>query len=328
MHHRVRTTLRYLAVVTVLVLAGAALWIGPYAFRVHHVTADPQAGFHSGYFLYVPRRLAVDAQGTGMVLVQPNNSGVTSNDPGVHVRDAWWTGFERQRIADELGTPLLVPTFPRSATNWRVYTHALDRDTLTTRVPELARLDLQLLAMVDDARVRLAQAGTPVAPHILIQGFSASGMFANRFTVLHPERVRAAAIGSPGGWPVAPVPEADGMALGYPAGVADLQALTGRAFDAAAFARVPQLVYMGATDDNDSLDFKDGWDPPMSTLVDTRFGATPVARWTASEALYKGAGIRARFDLVPDVGHDRKALQDRSTAFMRDVLRQDGRRLE
>ena len=38
-------------------------------------------------------------------------------------------------------------------------------------------------------------------------------------------------------------------------GIADLDALTGKPFDAAAFARVPQFLYMGDADDNDSLDF-------------------------------------------------------------------------
>ena len=57
----------------------------------------------------------------------------------------------------------------------------------------------------DDARGRLRAHGTPTDPRVLLQGFSASAMFANRFTVLHPQRVRAATIGSPGGWPIAPV---------------------------------------------------------------------------------------------------------------------------
>ena len=145
-------------------------------------------------------------------------------------------------------------------------------------------------------------------------------MFANRFTVLHPQRVRAVAIGSPGGWPIAPVAKVGADALPYPAGIADLAALTGKPFDAAGFARVPQYLYMGDADDNDSLDFEDGWGRPMSAEVDRLFGDTPVTRWKQSEALYARAGANARFELVPGIGHDRKALQDRSTAFFRQVL--------
>jgi hypothetical protein len=35
-------------------------------------------------------------------------------------------------------------------------------------------------------------------------GFSASGAFTNRFTLLHPEMIKAASIGAPGGWPIVP----------------------------------------------------------------------------------------------------------------------------
>ncbi|HWS78969.1 MAG TPA: hypothetical protein VN205_11420 [Thermomonas sp.] len=299
---------------------GVAVLLGPYALRVDRIAARPGQGFHSGYYLYVPTSLQRDANGRATLLVQPNNSGRISDDVDAHRRDAWMTGFERKRIADELGVALLVPAFPRPARDWQVYTHALDRDVLTTRDPVLARLDLQLVAMIDDARGRLHARGTEVDPRVLLQGFSASAMFANRFTALHPDRVRAASIGAPGGWPIAPMAKVGVEALPYPAGIADLAALTGQPFDAAAFARVPQYLYLGAADDNDSLDFGDGWDKPMASEVDRLFGDTPLARWPQAEALYARAGANARFELVAGVGHDRKALQARSTAFFRRVL--------
>ena len=54
--------------------------------------------------------------------------------------------------------------------------------------------------------------------------------------------------------------------------------------------------------------------------MDRLFGDTPLARWTHAETLYAPAGANARFELVRGVGHDRKALQDRSTGFFRQVL--------
>ena len=85
---------------------GVAILLGPYAWRVQHVEADAGKGFRSDYYLYVPTALRRDAGGHASLLVQPNNSGSTSDDISVHRRDAWMTGFERKRIADELGTPL------------------------------------------------------------------------------------------------------------------------------------------------------------------------------------------------------------------------------
>ena len=83
-------------------------------------------GFHSGYYLYVPNPLRRDARGMATLLVQPNNSGRTSDDIAAHERDAWMTGFERKRIADELGVALLVPAFPRTARDWKPEPIAID----------------------------------------------------------------------------------------------------------------------------------------------------------------------------------------------------------
>ena len=319
---RRRTVLFALGTIVALGVIGAGSFAGPYALRVRGFAAEPQRGFHAPFYLYVSpgaRRLA--AAGTPVtILVQPNNSGRTSDDVSVHERDAWWTGLERQRIADELQVALLVPAFIRPATDWTVYTHALDRDVFTTKRPELARPDLQLIAMIDRARAALAQDGMSSDDRILIQGFSASGMFANRFTLLHPERVKAATIGSPGGWPVSPLPSASLEQLPYPAGTADLAQLAGRPFDVETFKSVPQLFVMGSLDDNDSVDFEDGWEKPAAAQVERLFGATPVARWPKAAAMYEAAGSKAKFVLVDGVGHDRKALQGRSTAFFHEVL--------
>lgn len=299
-----------------LVGAAAAVFLGPYALRVERFDADPGDGRHAPFYLYVPP----SAPEPLTILVQPNNTGRPSDDRATTARDAWLMGFGRSALADELGVALLVPAFPRPMSDWRVYTHALDRDALTTELPELARLDLQLVAMIDAAAARLREQGHAVRERVLIQGFSASAMFANRFTLLHPDRVLACAAGSPGGWPVAPVAEHAGERLPYPAGVADLEELTGRPFDAAGFAAVPQLHVLGSLDDNDSLDHRDGWDEEPALQVERLFGATPLERFDDAEALYAGAGVEARFLLVEGAGHDRKGLQPHTTEFFRAVL--------
>ncbi|MBL9141994.1 MAG: hypothetical protein JNK53_09030 [Phycisphaerae bacterium] len=326
LHGRLGVLVRYaaLGIALIVAVAGlvAAILFVPFLARVERHGAQPDRGFHAPYFLYVPpgaRARGTDG-GRMTLLVQPNNSGINSDDAQVHEDDAWWTAFGRARLADELGVALLVPAFVRPAADWQIYTHALDRDSLTTNRPDLARPDLQLIAMVDDARAALAAEGCAVDERFLLQGFSASGMFANRFAALHPNRVKAVAAGSPGGWPIAPVSSWNGQTLAYPAGVADIADFTGKPFDAAAFCAIPQLVVMGDLDDNDSVDFRDGWDEFEATQVDELFGVTPLARWDAAKAIYRAARANAMFLLVPGVGHDRRALQEHSTRFFLDVL--------
>ncbi len=307
------------AIIIGAVCVVAAVVLGPYVVRVQRFRASPTAGFHADFYLYVPSG-ALDGGGPATILVQPNNSGINSDDPDVHRDDAWWTGFGRHWIADELGVVLLVPAFVRPAEDWRIYTHALDRDTLTTKRDDLRRIDLQLIAMIDAARASLAEGGAKVDEKVLIQGFSASGMFANRFTALHPERVKAAAFGSPGGWPIAPATTVGTDPLPYPLGVSDLEELVGRDFDQSAFASVPQLVVMGSLDDNDSLDFRDGYSEDQAALADRLFGSDPRSRWDDSQRLYGAIGAQAKFLLVEGVGHDRKKLQPHTTEFFARIL--------
>jgi hypothetical protein len=317
-----RVIFRVLAGIMVAFAVVAAIILGPYTLRVRHFEASPANGYHADFYLYI----SPGANGTARageaatILVQPNNSGINSDDPRVHRNDAWWTGFERYRIANELGVVLLVPAFIRPGEDWFIYTHALDHDTLTTERADLKRIDLQLIAMIDHARSELAADGIQSNEKVLIQGFSASGMFANRFTILHPDRVKAATIGSPGGWPTAPLRAFDGEQLRYPAGVADLEALTGIPFDAMAYSAVPQLIYMGSLDDNDSLDFTDGWNEEAAEQVNRLFGGDPLARWDAAREIYQTAGANVQFLLVDGIGHDRKALQRYSTEFFKDIL--------
>jgi len=307
-------------VITILTVTAIAL--APYALRVQYFSANPAHGYSAGFYLYISpdaKRMASNEK-FATILLQPNNSGISSDDPKIHRREVWWTGFERRKIADELGVILLVPAFIRPGEEWHIYTHALDRDTLTTERTDLKRIDLQLIAMVDQARTELAKSGIQTDEKILIQGFSASGMFANRFTALHPERVKAATIGSPGGWPIAPVEIFDGEQLRYPVGIADLESLTHIPFDSAIYNAVPQLIYMGSADDNDSLDYSDGWEQEDTQLVDRLFGTDPLSRWEDAKSIYEKAGANTQFLLVDGIGHDRKILQKYSTEFFKKVL--------
>ena len=310
-----------LVITAVIILIPVAV-IGPYALRVQHFGANPDGGYHADFYLYVSPTSKRSARAGEQVtiLVQPNNSGTKSDDPSVHRKDAWWAGFERQKIADELGVVLLVPAFIRPGDDLDFYTHALDRDSLTTKRIDLRRIDLQLIAMIDHARAELAKDNIQTDEKIFIQGFSASGMFANRFTSLHPDRVKAATIGAPGGWPIAPIADFNGELLNYPAGIADLEVLTGKGFDAATYNSIPQLIYMGSLEDHDSLDFTDGWDEAAAQRVEKLFGADALSRWDDAESIYLTEGANAQFLLVDGIGHDRTELQKYSTEFFKNVL--------
>jgi len=273
--------------------------------KIIRVDARPDKGFSYAYYIYVPDKLRdkSEQKKTHTFLVLPNNTGKISDDMGVH--DAYvkkemnnWRG-----VADRIGVALLMPVFPRSETNWRIYTHALDRDSLLTDKKEFSRFDLQLIAMIDHARAGLKKEKLKFGPRVLMNGFSASGMFTNRFVFLHPDRVKAAVIGSPGGWPIAPADAYKEKMLRYPIGTGDMKTVSGKKLDLKTLRKVPLFLLLGDKDDNDSVPFSDGYDEEDKVLIFELFGKTPVERWPVSQSLYQQSGLDAVFKLYPGIGH-------------------------
>jgi len=262
------------------------------------IAADPQNGFSWPYYLYVP----LYVKSPGAILVEPNNTGSVSDDPAVHDAAARNLIQNKRYWADELGSPYLVPTFPRPATGDTGYTHALDRGAILTSVAGLGRLDLQLMAMIRDAQAELSDKGITVGSKVFLVGSSASGSFVSRFAMLHPEIVQAASIGCPGFGPIVPVSSWNGQNLPYPEGVADLKDLVGREFNAASFRTVPLQVWVGDEDYN-----VDPWwnpaDPEVSLIIAAFGGRHLYSRWPRYEAAYYSITSMAQFVVFPGMGH-------------------------
>jgi PGF-CTERM protein len=229
-------------------------------FDVTRIDANPDAGFEYPYFLYAPAALERDAGGP--LLVEPNNTGTATDDYGRHreaarsTAEGEWNGGSGRVISDRLAVPFLVPAFPRpreEPVDYTHYTHQLDGNTLAIEGTKLERIDEQLLAMAEDARSRLSDRGYPVGDGLVLNGFSASGNFVNRFAALHPDEVVSVTAGGVNGMGILPRERAKGFDLEYHVGVADVEALTGEPFDPEAYGEVNQFLYMGSLDFNDTI---------------------------------------------------------------------------
>ncbi len=284
------------------------------------IEAKPGKGFAYPYYLYVPPELreAAARKQRQTILVLPNNTGAVDDALETHEANVKKRLGMSGAVASFLKVALLVPVFPRPKTDWRIYTHALDRDSLITEKKEYRRFDLQLVAMIDDARAHLsAKEKLKFDRRVLLNGFSASGMFANRFTFLHPKRVKAAAIGSPGGWAIAPVASYKGKTLRYPIGTGDFKIVAGDEPDWKNLRKVPLFIFLGDQDDNDSVVFGDSYEEEDKNLIFELFGKTPVERWAISKTLYEQARLNAEFRLYPNVKHDiTPEMRDHIRAFL------------
>lgn len=289
------------------------------------VNADSRKGFEFPYVLFVPKQ--VEGSASQHLLIEPNNTGVVDDNLEVHRAAAIHAAMESgvgHAVAKHLGMPLLVPIFPRPKSMEDVYTHSLDRDTILIQAGPLHRIDLQLIAMAEDARKRLADLGRPVDQKFLMTGFSASGLFANRFTFLHPDVVAAAAYGGLNGFIMVPVEEMRSQRLEFPLGLADYKTIVGHPFDRATYSRIPQFAYMGEKDDNDAVLYDDAYPEPERSLVFDLFGRKMMPdRWSAVQAVYRQRKLPIEFKTYPGIGHGTDGkIHSEVADFFRRAIRQ------
>ncbi len=210
------------------------------------VGKDIEKGFFWDYILYIPDIISCD-----YILVTPNNTGFCSPDINTHFNSAKIGMTNYSDLANILGSVLLMPVFPRPVSDNVYYSHSFDRNTILLEQEDMERLDLQLLAMIDDARERVQSDGFQLDKKIALLGFSASGDFVDRFTFLHPERVKAAVFG--GCSLMVPLSEYNGENLPYPIGIFDYRELTGKEFPAEEFFLVPRFVFTGDKDEGGNM---------------------------------------------------------------------------
>ncbi len=271
---------------------------------INEVSKDQAKGFYWDYLIYLPAVIK-----NHYILVVPNNTGFHDNDINVHKEYAYGEVNSRKNFADRLGIPLLVPVFPRpdDETDATIASQYLGRGTFETEIIELSRQDLQMLAMVDDALEKLKEDGYTFSTKILIWGYSASAIFSSRLTILHPDRIKAAAFGGHG-WSIVPTSRVDDLDLPFPYGVFDLEELTGSEFDASSFADVAIYSFMGVIDDN-------GWgmhwyvgteinSGQFYDSFDNKFGTTAPELMDSAENIYSFATSNATFHLYEGVGHE------------------------
>lgn len=268
------------------------------------VPAQIQKGFQHDYLLFIPTGTILDDRTT--LLVEPNNTGTVSDDIDVHLKAAIRLASMRSvghDVAKALKIPLLVPVFPRPESQPLIYTHALDRDVQLITTGSLERLDLQLIQMVADARKKLSEMRIYTEPKFFLNGFSASASFTNRFSFIHPELVKALAIGGFNGELMLPTKKIEKTKLNYPLGVNDFSKMYGKNFNHKAFSAIPQFIYMGAEDDNDAVLYDDAYDENERRTIVELIGDPVQPRFAQCIKIYQENQVNAMYKTYQNIGH-------------------------
>lgn len=268
------------------------------------VAGQPEKGFWNNYILFIPKGTPLKNQ--LFLLVEPNNTGKTSDNIEVHQQYAInlaSVSSVGNNVSTELKIPLLVPVFPRPTSQPLIYTHALDRDVMLEKLPGLERPDLQLLAMINDAAGQLNLMEIKIAPKVFMNGFSASATFVNRFSLIHPEKVKALAIGGFNGKLMIPQDQVNGIELNYPLGINDFITLFGSGFDLKKYQEIPQFIYMGKLDENDAVQFDDAYSENERSIINNNLGRFVAERYLQCRKIYRANGINPIFKTYDKVGH-------------------------
>lgn len=105
----------------------------------------------------------------------------------------------------------------------------------------LYRVDEQIVRMIAKTKnMALNEFGINLDNKIFLNGYSSSGVFAQRFSLLHPEMIDTVCIGGASG--SIPVPSDD---LDYPLGVKDYEELMGKKFDFEQYKDIKFRYYVG-----------------------------------------------------------------------------------
>lgn len=225
------------------------------------VDADKLKGFNFGYFLVIKK---FDANDKITMIIECNNTGVEDGEEKTKEKTLWqieYNGLVCKKLQDiTSNSVLLIPVFLRPHTSdgkSNIYTHSLTSQALNTNMAEIKRVDLQLIAMIQDAKIILNNKGYCLADKVILTGFSASAKFAQRFAFLHPEIVNTVIAGGIGATICLPISKYTGIELNYPIGTADYENYTGKKFNKKDFYKIKQYFFMGDKDDNDPLLYQD-----------------------------------------------------------------------
>ncbi len=243
--------------------------------KIEYIEPNPSKGFNFGYFLLIPGKCYETNQTT--LIAEMNNPGrpVTEAQELIANVVEYLTKSKTARMISDLGLPYLIPLFPRCE---GIYTHALSREAILSDDINLKRIDQQFINMINDAKERLKTLGINIEEKFILNGFSASGAFSNRFAIMYPQLLKGVISGGQT-YAMLPLKEYEGIKLTYPIGIADLEDVAGIKFNSEEYFNLPQFIYEGDQNDhNDTTKFSECMTKEQAEMIYSLFGNLPKSK--------------------------------------------------
>ncbi len=286
---------------------------------LYHVSATESIEFD--WFVYIPSTMpdSIPAH----IWVTGLHGNYVTDDYSQIVTESEQKAMYRTRWAEEYGWILLVPVIPRPATDY-VYTVAFPSQVLDGSRDDICnRPDMKLNAMLDALHQQLTNQGIDASEKVLINGFSAGAMFAQRYALLQPDRVLAVAVGQSGGALTLPAERYNGTPLEWPVGIANLESMTGDLFQDEQYRHVHQFVFIGEDDTTNTTLFQAGelWNTQdQIDFLNNTFGDSDPVRVHNQAQWLINCGYPVEFRMYPGIGHSmNRAMYEDVFEFFRSV---------
>lgn len=299
-------------------------------YKIKFLTTDIKKGINITSILAIPLSLNINNQ----IIVESNN--LESENSQEIIKQGIQTVFKLAQLTNYLPAPIVIPLIP-SYKDYP-YLQQLSQECFSLSSNDKNyKIDEQVVKIIDKAKFILKKEyNLSVKDKIFLNGYSSSGVFAQRFSLLHPNIVETACIGGASG--SIPIPTEK---LAYPLGIADYKTLTGKKFDLDSYLKIKFRYYVGEFEtktksDSRTDDFKQPapvhdmsyFDRSVPTDVGKEqrkiLGKEMFCRAKKTVQILKHLGIDIQHKIIPGRGHNNKnciGVNELGDKFINDVYK-------
>lgn len=283
-------------------------------YHIFCIPPNAERGINIPSIIIVPQNDTIYNQ----VVLQVNDCDV-NNLPEMIINGGI-VGNQLMAITKESYAPMVIPLLPAMTENG-IYFQQLSKECFELPDTDIYyRIDEQVIRIINEAKTILeGKFGIKSSDKIFLNGYSSSAVFAQRFSLIHPEMIEAACIGGAIG--SIPVPS---RSIGYPIGIEDFEKLFGKKFNMDAYSKIKFRYYVGELETAMKADNRvddDGMPAPMHDMsyfdksVPTEIGRRQrevlgkdiFARANKTIEILKKQGIDMDLTIIPGRSHNDKS---------------------
>jgi pimeloyl-ACP methyl ester carboxylesterase len=211
-------------------------------YDIYYIEKNLENGFNFPCILGLPNQGNISLE----MIVECNNTYGTDTEQELKQKAIQGTGGRLAQTFKGQNAPILIPILPNQ--DGIPYFQQLSKESLDA-IGEFQNIDIQLVNAINYAKEMIkATLGTEVNDQVFLNGYSSSGVFAQRFALLHPEIVHSVCVGGASGSIPIPLDEFNGIRLPYPIGISDYEQITGKPFNSEEYASTNFFYYVGSNE--------------------------------------------------------------------------------